>query len=362
MKKTLFILCLLFVSILVHAQNYDVLTYHFNGTPVNGIKIKTNMPFTNGSQMPTIIIEGYNLGTASPIGLILTYYVLNNVFTNPSLSSFGAYVPSVYLANEGGKVTIFINSKDYYLRMSIRAFAQGLPAETTVNFQGWTTADEALSGTAQLLVPYRNRFAGDVQLQHGIWNKDGNVGVGTVAPVTRMSVYGSTDNEGAISLQSGANSRFYIQQGGALLKIGGITNGGSGVINIMNTGNVGIGTTTPGSYKLAVDGTIGARKIKVTQETWADFVFAPDYNPPSLQEVEKYIKSKQHLPDIPSASEIQKEGLDVGEMNKKLLQKIEELTLYVIEQNKKITKLEAVDKANRDLLIELQDKVNKLTK
>ncbi len=100
------------------------------------------------------------------------------------------------------------------------------------------------------------------------------------------------------------------------------------------TGNMGIGTADPGTYKLAVEGTIGARKVKVTQSAWADFVFHPDYKLPSLQELESYIKMNQHLPEIPSAAEVEKEGLDLGDMNKRLLRKIEELTLYIIELKK----------------------------
>jgi len=99
-------------------------------------------------------------------------------------------------------------------------------------------------------------------------------------------------------------------------------------------GNLAIGTYNPGSYKLAVEGTIGARKVKVTQASWADFVFHPDYELPTLQEVERFIKANRHLPELPSAKEVESDGLDVGEMNKKLLQKIEELTLYMIEMKK----------------------------
>lgn len=113
-------------------------------------------------------------------------------------------------------------------------------------------------------------------------------------------------------------------------------------------GNVGIGTTDPGAYKLAVKGTIAAQRVKVTQEVWPDYVFHQDYKLPALSEVEKYIKENQHLPEIPSAAEVQKDGLDLGEMNKKLLQKVEELTLYLLEQqqqineqNKRIKQLEA---------------------
>lgn len=106
-----------------------------------------------------------------------------------------------------------------------------------------------------------------------------------------------------------------------------------------STGNVGIGTNNPGTNKLAVEGTIGARRVKVTQTAWADFVFHPDYNLPALSEVEKFVKTNRHLPDIPSAAEVEKEGLDLGEMNKKLLQKVEELTLYLIDIKKEINQL-----------------------
>lgn len=113
-------------------------------------------------------------------------------------------------------------------------------------------------------------------------------------------------------------------------------------------GKLAIGTYNPGSYKLAVEGTIGARRMKVTQGSWADFVFHPDYELPTLQEVERFIKVNRHLPEIPSAKEVESDGLDLGEMNKKLLQKIEEMTLYMIEMKKESiaqrTELEALKK------------------
>ncbi|MEZ2440119.1 hypothetical protein AB6805_00250 [Chitinophaga sp. RCC_12] len=113
----------------------------------------------------------------------------------------------------------------------------------------------------------------------------------------------------------------------------GAAGGGKPLLYVRGDGNVGIGTNAP-QAKLAVKGDIVAQKVKVTQSGWADFVFHPDYELPSLQEVERFIKTNKHLPQIPSEKEIEKEGLDVGEMDKKLLQKIEELTLYIIDLKK----------------------------
>jgi hypothetical protein len=100
-------------------------------------------------------------------------------------------------------------------------------------------------------------------------------------------------------------------------------------------GNVGIGTTNP-QAKLAVNGDVAARLFKTTVTGWPDFVFAKDYSLPSLQKVEAYIQSHHHLPEIPSAKEVEANGLDLGANQAKLLQKIEELTLYLIEQDKRL--------------------------
>lgn len=105
---------------------------------------------------------------------------------------------------------------------------------------------------------------------------------------------------------------------------------------INNVGNVGIGTMTPGSFRLAVEGTIGARKVKIQQSAWADYVFHDDYQLPSLQQIEQFIKHNKHLPDIPSEAEVVQDGIDLGDMNKRLLQKIEELTLHLIDVNKQL--------------------------
>lgn len=103
---------------------------------------------------------------------------------------------------------------------------------------------------------------------------------------------------------------------------------------IVGNGKVGIGTNDPGNYELAVEGTIGAREVVVTQASWSDFVFEEDYKLNSLDKVESYIKKNKHLPDIPSEKEIKENGLSMADMMAKQMQKIEELTLYVIELKK----------------------------
>lgn len=121
---------------------------------------------------------------------------------------------------------------------------------------------------------------------------------------------------------------------------------GSGKIegNILTDANIGIGTSnfTDGAdtYRLSIKGKVRAEEIKV-YNTWADYVFTPNYILPSLKEVESYINKNGHLPNVPSAKEITDNGLKLGEMSKIQQEKIEELTLYLIQQNKEIEELKA---------------------
>jgi len=106
--------------------------------------------------------------------------------------------------------------------------------------------------------------------------------------------------------------------------------------------NVGIGTSsfTDGNenYRLSVKGKVRAHEVKVYTD-WADFVFNKDYDLPTLKEIEDFIQVNGHLENIPSAAQVKKNGIEVGEMNKLLLQKIEELTLHVIQLNKEVEML-----------------------
>ncbi len=103
-------------------------------------------------------------------------------------------------------------------------------------------------------------------------------------------------------------------------------------------GKVSIGTTKT-DHKLNVNGTIRATEVKV-ESGWADFVFAPEYKLRPLSEVEAHIQKHGRLPEVPSAQEVEKNGIDLGRTDALLLQKIEELTLYQIELLKRIEALE----------------------
>ncbi len=184
-------------------------------------------------------------------------------------------------------------------------------------------------------------------------SNDGNVGVGTYSPEAKFHVQGDLQNNGNILLgHMGDTNYLTSREVGQILGIRGsqdiifgtYTNNWINRMIISNSGNVGIGTINPAN-KLDVNGTIHSQEVKVDMTGWSDFVFKKEYNLPTLEQVEKHIAEKGHLENIPSEDEVLKNGINLGEMNANLLQKIEELTLYVIKLNKEIELLKK-DKQN----------------
>nr|WP_299173073.1 hypothetical protein [uncultured Allomuricauda sp.] len=174
-----------------------------------------------------------------------------------------------------------------------------------------------------------------------------NVGIGTDSPSERLDVAGKIQADHLIRVNAATST-----EGGELAldgpsgyndwridnRLGNFRLHHSGTVyfQLGSNGNLGLGTTTTGTHKLAVEGSIGAREIKVEASGWSDFVFRNDYKLPSLSEVEDFIGERGHLPEIPSEAEIMEKGINLGEMDSKLLQKIEELMLYTIQQQKEI--------------------------
>ncbi|SEW52686.1 hypothetical protein [Chitinophaga arvensicola] len=185
----------------------------------------------------------------------------------------------------------------------------------------------------------------------------GNVSIGSSSSVARLDIAGGpfwTDyswkksiklyDASAIEFAGGTRS-FGLGASGANLYFSHVNSNGTGIPNYFiiadgNTGNVSIGGTAPAAnYKLAVEGTLGARRIKVVQNGWPDYVFHPEYQLPSLHEVEQFVKKEKHLEGIPSEKEVAENGLDLGDINHQLLKKVEELTLYIIQLNKNVESL-----------------------
>ena len=207
-------------------------------------------------------------------------------------------------------------------------------------------------------------------------NNNGNIGIGTNSPSEKLDVRGlikiplaTNEKHNSPGIVALSNDDFlydgeYINHygfgfhtfndgngtSGRNAYISGyfgvdIFSGGASRFRINNNGKVGIGTTIPDSDALlTVAGNISAREIKVTATAGgADFVFADDYQLPKLEAVAAFVKQNKHLPEIPSAAEMEANGLHLAEMNIKLLQKVEELTLYAIAQeNKLATQQEAI--------------------
>lgn len=210
--------------------------------------------------------------------------------------------------------------------------------------------------------------AGDVfNVRHGINSRltideNGRVGLGTPNPGSKLDVNGNASIDGAIFAHafesntiapSGGSISFYgayssirvgtdhslnidVYNSGTPLNALKVAQNG----NISVNGNIGIGTTSP-SERLSVNGNISTKKLIITQTGWSDYVFHKEYMLKSLSDIEAFIKKNKHLPDIPSAAEVEKNGISVGDNQALLLKKIEELTLYVIDLQRQNSKQQA---------------------
>ncbi|TRX48390.1 hypothetical protein FNH22_29170 [Fulvivirga sp. M361] len=238
---------------------------------------------------------------------------------------------------------------------------------------------------------------GQDQTINGVTFKtNGKVGIGTTNPLTQLhirnlntspilNITGQTPNTGnneliseirlsnlhdnlaghrasikAVSDKSGSHGNVAFQFNTSLW------NGQQTEIQAMrisSNGNIGIGTTNP-DMKLTVKGSIHAEEVKIDLNVPApDYVFKKGYNLRTLEELEEFIKKNNHLPEIPSAKDFEQNGVMQAEMDMGLLKKIEELTLYIIQQENKIKeqaeKIENLESMNKKLL-ELQTRLEKL--
>lgn len=223
----------------------------------------------------------------------------------------------------GGKLTIYPTAAD----VSGLQFLRLTNASSTVTGNGKVLSLDSVGNV--ILVDDGSSTAG--------WSPTGNSGT-----TAGTNFLGTTDNQDLV-FKTNSAERFRLTGGGNFLFGTSTDNGkkfqvvGSSHFN----GAMGIGSvnTSDTSYKLFVESGIRTRKVKVDMDTWPDYVFETKYQLMSLPQVEAYIQQNNHLPEVPSAEEISQNGLELGEGQAMLLRKIEELTLYMIEQNKQIEQL-----------------------
>ena len=163
---------------------------------------------------------------------------------------------------------------------------------------------------------------------------DGRVGIGTNTPATGIKLHVNGDIQ-ATNITATGN----IQAANL------VASGNNVFENLLVNNGIGINCDIESDYRLAVNGKIICTEMKVKARPWSDYVFDDQYTLKSLKEVELFIKKNKHLPDVPSAKDVEENGIEIGEMQAILLQKIEELTLYSIEQQKQILDLQEQIKA-----------------
>ena len=312
--------------------------------------------FVHGSAHTSTINEGriYDV-SGSEVGTLTdfkfttdAYYIRHRSFLyNDSNTSDGLYHhnPTVYEVN-GQEPTI-----SELLNLSGSSDTQPPSAPTLSNTgQTDTTVHLSWSGATDNVGVTGYKIFKDGNLEATL----GNVNTYQVTGLTASTAYSFTvtalDAAGNESVPSSAVSVTTDSTSGGGGSGGSVWSESNSVASY--SGNVAIGTSSaPSGYKLAVDGHIRTREIRVDQDAWPDYVFKEGYDLPTLEEIERYIEEKGHLPNVPSAKEVHANGVELGEMDRLLLEKIEELTMYILqlendkkEMEKRINKLEKQQK------------------
>lgn len=338
MKKTLLTLLLSSCVATMYAQWNET-------TTSSNVGIGTNNPSTKLEIVGSSQI-GYEIGTFKLKSATANQFLYMGYDDNYSASYLQAVKPgtaqqNILLAPHGGNIGIGLNNPDRTLTVAGQIGIKNGGVVLTNNNKIWdiSSSDNNLSFN-------ETGIGTPLYLQSG-----GNIGIGTVTPSTRLEIVGTSQagNEiGTFKLKSATAHQFLYMGYDDRYSAGYLQSvkPGTSQQNILlapNGGNIGIGTYSP-TYKLDVCGTIRAQEIKVELVSGCDFVFKEDYKLMNLNNLEKFIKTNKHLPEVASEKEMAENGVNMKEFQMKLLQKIEELTLYTIEQNKKINSLEKVVK------------------
>lgn len=341
----------------------------FTATTPSNLSLRTGT--TPTPRLTILNSNGYvGIGIPNPANITNMLQVGGDIFSTGNMSASGNITATQFSANTGsfnsaagsnlsfntnGTTRLTLLNSNGYMGIGTTTPSAMLHVNGSVLSTDFasTTGNYNSAGTANL------SFQTNGASRLTVLNSNGYVGIGTSSPEQLLHISGGNvilDNATpTIYTGTSANNRYLFlanyagQPSPSGLKAGGILI--SENFNYANPsrndlvvqGTVAIGTplaNNPNGYALAVNGKIGAKDIQVETKssTWPDFVFSAHYHLPSLYEVERYVQQNQHLQDVPSAKEIE-EKHNLGEMDAVLLKKIEELTLYIIEQQKQIDTL-----------------------
>jgi hypothetical protein len=299
--------------------------------------------------------------------IILSFLAL--CVANFAFAQWTTSTPSIYYT--GGNVGIGTTSPSFSLEVRAADVLFGTSGTEENRFYFYSGSDNESSQFWMYNAMAENTIK--LKSDGNSFFNGGNVGIGTTSPSATLDINGNlrfkggnqgfqvfsldeTDNTPwasftnyggiAIGSDSGTNRQMFTFTDGSynnlIFNVSSSINSGVDWFSrlaVSQNGNVGIGTSSP-TEKLEVNGTIRSKKVKVEASPWPDYVFAPNFKLRTLNELEAYIQENQHLPEVPSAKEVEEDGLDLGKMDAALLQKVEELTLYLIEENKRSQTLE----------------------
>jgi hypothetical protein len=264
-----------------------------------------------------------------------------------AIAAYSSTFPAPF-AHFAGRVSLWSN---YFTAAGLDLRADGATSDIRLYTGGWAPSNERMR-----ITPY------------------GMVGIGITNPATTLHVKKSgyeiarLQSESVEGWLSMYNSNGYIGYLGTWsgdfdLDVGTGASNINGKLNLVirgipriiinENGNVGIGTTNLATgHILSVDGKIACEEVLVEYSgSWPDYVFDEGYNLPEIGELEAYIQSTGHLPDLPSAEEVEENGFHLADMQKRLLQKVEELTLYTIEQDKLIREMRLeIDQLSKEVI------------